>query len=205
MGEAKPNLAVAQSGSRRLAEAVRAAKIAGAQRTDVVVDIREADRARLEIFAEELQPIVDAIPADDDLFDFYLSGGQQPRFWIDGTAQVMMARDRRTYQLVRETRLGRQTLAESSDPRILAERVTDYVAERIVERDRAFALDDDMPARLSTRAAIRHSSDDPIPAQRAREKRSIGMGLALMMLLLGVGLGMALLGAYAAFTGTSLV
>ena len=48
-------------GTRRLADAVRAAKIAAAQRSDVVIDIREADRARLEILAEELRPIAEEL------------------------------------------------------------------------------------------------------------------------------------------------
>ena len=57
-------------GTRRLADAVRAAKIAAAQRSDVVIDIREADRARLEILAEELRPIAEELDPNDDLFDF---------------------------------------------------------------------------------------------------------------------------------------
>ncbi|MDY8109187.1 hypothetical protein U0C82_08525 [Fulvimarina sp. 2208YS6-2-32] len=136
------------SGTRRLADAVRAAKIAAAQRSDVVVDIREADRARLEILAEELKPIAEEV-GDDDLFDFVLTGGQTSRYWIDGTAHVTMARDRRTYRFVRETRLGRVTLAESTEPRKIADHVTTYVAERVVERDRAYAVDDGIGQRAS--------------------------------------------------------
>ncbi|MFD2236307.1 hypothetical protein [Aureimonas populi] len=205
MAEARAGLALATSGSRRLAEAVRAAKIASAHRTDVVVDIREADRARLEIFAEELQPIVDAVPAEDDLFDFYLSGGQQPRFWVDGTAHVMMARDRRTYRFVRETRLGRTTLAESPEARVIAERVTDYVAERIVERDRALALDDGMAERLAARAGARIASDDPILAQTPRRGTLAGHGAALALLVAGILIGMGALVAFAALRGVPLV
>ncbi|KQT66108.1 MULTISPECIES: hypothetical protein [unclassified Aureimonas] len=141
MSEGKDNVA-SLKGSRRLADAVRAAKISAAQRSDVVVDIREADRARLEIFAEEMQPVVDEMPAGDDLFDFTISGGPQPRYWVDGTAHVSMARDRRTYRFVRETRIGRKMLAESTYPKEIADRVVAYVAERIVERDKAFAETD---------------------------------------------------------------
>lgn len=141
MSDATDNVA-ALKGSRRLADAVRAAKISAAQRSDVVVDIREADRARLEIFAEEMQPVVDEMPAGDDLFDFTISGGPQPRYWVDGTAHVSMARDRRTYRFIRETRIGRKVLAESTYPKEIADRVVAYVAERIVERDKAFAETD---------------------------------------------------------------
>jgi hypothetical protein len=141
MSDGKDNVS-SLKGSRRLADAVRAAKITAAQRSDVVIDIREADRARLEIFADEMQPVVDEMPAGDDLFDFTISGGPQPRYWVDGTAHVSMARDRRTYRFVRETRIGRKTLAESTHPREIADRVLAYVAERIVERDKAFAETD---------------------------------------------------------------
>ncbi|MDX1731807.1 MAG: hypothetical protein R3184_11770, partial [Aurantimonas coralicida] len=74
MGEGKDNVATLM-GTKRLADAVRQAKIAAAQRSDVVVDIREADRARLEILQEELQPLIDELPAGEDMFDFTLSGG----------------------------------------------------------------------------------------------------------------------------------
>ena len=123
MGEGKDNVS-SLMGTRRLADAVRQAKIAAAQRSDVVVDIREADHARLEILLEELQPLLDELPPGDDYFDFFLSGGQHPRLWIDGTGNVVMARDRRTYRFVRETRLGRLTIAESTEPRAVAEAIT---------------------------------------------------------------------------------
>ena len=41
-----------QSTDRRLADVVREVKIAAADRTDVVVDMRDADRARLELLAQ---------------------------------------------------------------------------------------------------------------------------------------------------------
>lgn len=119
-----------------LQEAIRAAKIAAADRGDVVVDLKEADRARLEILADELKPVFADIPPDDDQFDGALSSGLQPRFWIDSTAHVMMGRDRRTYRFVRDTRLGRVVLAESADVKAVADRVTGYIADRIVERRR---------------------------------------------------------------------
>lgn len=126
----------------RLVDAVREAKIAAAERNDVVVDMKEADRARLEILAQELQPVFDAVPTDDERFDFAISSGLQPRLWIDATAHVMMGRDRRTYRFVRDTRLGRIILAEASDVELVTEAVTRYIAERLHEREMAFAADE---------------------------------------------------------------
>lgn len=119
---------------RRLTEAVRAAKIATADRNDVVVDLREADRARLEILAQELDDVFDSVPDDDQQWDFVISSGLQPRLWLDATAHVMMAHDRRVYRFVRDTRLGRIVMTESSDPKVIADGVTKYIASRIVER-----------------------------------------------------------------------
>ncbi|NTS32018.1 hypothetical protein HQ945_12200 [Phyllobacterium sp. BT25] len=121
---------------RRLAEAIRGVQIAAADRGDVVIDMKEADLARIEILAEDLKPVFADVPADDPQWDFAISRGVQPRLWIDATAHVMMARDRRTYRFVRDTRLGRIVLAESPEVKNVSEAVTTYIAERIVERQR---------------------------------------------------------------------
>ena len=121
---------------RNLQDAIRAAKIAAADRGDVVVDMKEADRVRLELLAEDLKPVFDQVPAEDEQFDFALSSGLQPRLWIDAVSHVAMGRDKRTYRFVRDTRLGPVVLAESSDLKPVAAQVTRYVAERMVERQR---------------------------------------------------------------------
>jgi hypothetical protein len=124
---------------RRLSDAIRQAKNAAADRDDVVVDMREASRTRLELLAAELESVIAEVPAEDPLFDFAISSGLQPRLWIDATAHVAMGRDRRAYRFVRDTRLGRTVLAESHDIKQVADAVTRYVAERIVERERLIA------------------------------------------------------------------
>lgn len=201
MGEGKDNVS-SLMGTRRLADAVRAAKIAAAHRSDVTVDIREADRARLEIFAEELAGVIDEVPAGDDRFDFSISGGQQPRFWIDVTAHVSMARDRRTYRFVRETRLGRLTLAESLETAVIADRVTDYIAERIVEREKALADSDG----LGQRAVVRSGTADtaaaePIRPVAAVHKRPSTIPLAIGWMMIGIVIGAGILYALAAYRG----
>lgn len=122
--------------SKRLSEVVREVKIAAAERQDVVVDMKEADRARLELLAEELVPIFDEVPDENEQFDFVISSGLQPRLWIDAVAHVQMGPDRRTYRFVRDTRQGRIVMAETGDMMRAADSVTHYIAERIVERQR---------------------------------------------------------------------
>lgn len=121
---------------RRLADAVREVKNAVADRDDVVVDMRDAERMRLELLANELAPVIADVPDDIDIFDFAISAGLQPRFWIDSVSHVAMGRDKRSYRFVKDTRNGRVVLAESSDLKPIAHSVTRYVAERIVERER---------------------------------------------------------------------
>jgi hypothetical protein len=120
----------------RLSDAIREVKNALADRDDVVVELRDAERVRLELLAQEIEGLTAEVPADHQGFDFAISSGVQPRFWIDAVAHVSMGRDRRTYRFVRDTRLGRVVLAESTDLKPVAEAVTRYVAERIVERQR---------------------------------------------------------------------
>lgn len=121
---------------KRLAEAIREVKNATADRDDVIIEMREAERMRLELLAGELAPIIAEVPEGADLFDFAISSGLQPRFWIDAIAHVSMGRDKRTFRFLRDTRLGRVVMAESTDLKTVANAVTRYLAERIVERQR---------------------------------------------------------------------
>ncbi len=215
MSESRDNIAQ-MMGTKRLADAVRQAKIAAAQRSDVVVDIREADRARLEILAEELQPIIRDLDPADDYFDFTISGGSHPRLWIDGTANVMMARDRRTYRFVRETRIGRLTMAESTEPRTIADRVTDYVAARIVEREKAYAADDMMGVEDGYQSARgprkAEEQDEPlrIPETKTtsetkpQRSKASDLAVALVWLMIGAVLGAAILLAIASYRGVTI-
>jgi len=129
------------SNDRRLSDIVRDVKIAAADRTDVVVDMRDADRARLELLAEEIRPVLADIDPADDRFDFGLSKGLQPRLWIDAVAHVHMGHDRRVFRFVRDTRLGRVIMSDTSDMAATADAVSRYIAERVIERERILAGD----------------------------------------------------------------
>jgi len=131
---------------RRLDEAIRKARIAQAEQTDVVVDLRAAELARLAMIEDELKEISAQLPQNNDQFDFALVPGNPPRLWIDMIAFVMMGRDRKTYRFVKDTRSGRQVIAESTDPAAIGAKVTDYVAHRIIERERLLAGEPEMAA-----------------------------------------------------------
>ena len=125
----------------RLKEAVRQARIETAERSSVVVDLRDAELARLELLNEALDPLFKEIPAEVELFDRGLSRGDPPRLWIDIVAHVVMGRDKRQYRFVQDMRYGRKVLAESSDIGEIVEAITRYVANRLIERERALAYE----------------------------------------------------------------
>jgi len=102
-----------------------------------VVDLRDAELARLEILNEALDPLFAQVPDSVDLFDRGISQGETPRLWVDVVAHVVMGRDKRIYRFVQDTRYGRKVLAESHDVPAIVEAVTDYVARRMVEREQA--------------------------------------------------------------------
>ena len=126
-----------------LKAAVREARIEAAERSGVVVDLRDADVARLELLNETLDPLFADIPKGVELFDRGISKGDVPRLWIDVIAHIEMGRDKRQYRFVQDTRYGRAVLAESYELPEMKSAVTRYVARRLVERERA--LTDDAP------------------------------------------------------------
>ena len=123
----------------RLKVAVRQARIEVAERTSVVVDLRDAEVARLEIVNEAIDPIFAELPAEIELFDRGISRGDTPRLWIDAVTHVVMGRDKRVYRLVQDTSYGRRVLEESTEVVPIGAAVTNYIARRLVERERSLA------------------------------------------------------------------
>lgn len=177
--------------SRKLADAIRDVKNAFADRDDVVVDMREAHRMRLELLATELAPVFAGVPTDMDNFDFTVSSGLQPRLWIDAVSHVAMGRDRRTFRFLKDTRIGRVVLAESTDLKLVADAVTRYVAERVVERQRMMegAVESAMPG--LHRAAVQEA-EPPLQSTRRNGWTTFFAGLGLIAAGALVGLAVSL-------------
>lgn len=182
-----------------LSEMMREVRIAAADKSDVVIDMKEADRARLDLLAQELKPVIDDIPADNDLFDFAVSSGLQPRFWIDAVSHVQMGRDRRTYRFVRDTRLGRVVMAESTDMRAVAEQVTRYIAERLIERQRLMEGSPEPVKEAPVSAVQLPAPSKTVEGVSASVQESAGTGsfvAGLVWVLLGAVMGGGLLMLY---------
>lgn len=173
-----------------LKHAVREVRIAQSERNDVVVDLREAEQARLELLAEALESVSKDLPPDHDQLLLGILPGQPPRYWVDATSFVAMGRDKRQYQFIKDTRLGRTVLAESASLEVMVDAITRYVAERIVERERA--VEGDWLSR-----AVRARGGLLGEAQPPRDNYALIWGLCGFGL--GMIAGMFLLLAYAWF------
>jgi hypothetical protein len=125
--------------SGRLKDALRKARVDQAERSAVVVDLYDAEIARLELLNGALDPVFNEVPADVDLFDRGISRGETPRLWIDPIAHVAMGRDKRIYRFLQDTRYGRKVLAETGNVVEMVDAVTRYLAQRLIERERALA------------------------------------------------------------------
>jgi hypothetical protein len=163
---------------QRLKDALRKARVEAAERTGIVVDLHDAEVARLELLHEAVAPLFAEIPADVELFDLGISRGETPKLWIDAIAFVAMGRDKRVYRFVQDTRYGRKVLAETLHISELVQAVTKYLAQRLLERERALA---------GTGTAL---AGDPVREvlleRRRRRRRTIRIFLA--GLLAGVAL-----------------
>lgn len=188
------------SNVRSLSDAIRKVRVAESERTDVVVELRDAERTRLDMLADELRGVFAEVPEGDEQFVFQVSSGTQPRLWIDMTSLVMMGRDRRTYRFLKDTRLGRTVILETTDLDDMADCVTQYVAERIIERERAMEGDwlvrriaqQDLPAKVEKGApSLLRLQAEP------REPGRVHPGWIVSAFLGGLLVGAAILLGYA--------
>lgn len=192
---------------RSLESALRRVRTAEAERSDVVVELRDAERARLEMLADELRGVFSEVPEDNEIFVFTVAAGTPPRLWIDMTSFVVLGRDRRTYRFLKDTRLGRSVIIESSDINEVADTITEYVAERIIERERAIEGDwvikrvkrDAVERRQGARQAVAESlAPSPAPvAEPARPTDRRALGWVAAAFLLGILIGVGVLLGYA--------
>lgn len=123
-----------------LRQAVHDARIEAAERSAVIVDLRDAEVARLELLNEAVTPAFKEIPVQHiEFFDRGVSGGIAPRLWIDAVTHVAMGRDKRTYRLLTDTTNGRRVLEESTEIAPVREAITRYIARRLIAREQALA------------------------------------------------------------------
>ena len=182
-----------------LGEAIRRARAENAERSQAVAEGREAELARLELVEDALRPVVDQAPAGVDLFDLGISMGARPRLFVDMIAFIEMSRDQRAYRFFQDTRNGRVLIAESRNVDRIVAAVTNYVARRLVERERALAADtreirsESPPSASKTEkqpignpsASKRSLRPPPSPPVRRRRLSRIGDAFGFLLMTLG--------------------
>ena len=171
----------------RLRDALRQARVDHAERTAVVVDLHDAEVARLELLSEALDPVFEEVPSGVDLFDRGISRGENPRLWIDAIAHVAMGRDKRVYRFLQDTRHGRKVLAESQNIPEIVNAVANYLAQRLIEREHALAAEEP--------PGVRDVREEARLERRKKRRR------ALWAFVLGVLSGIGLLFAAALLSG----
>jgi len=184
---------------RRLSDAVRRVRIAESERADAYADLHDGDRARLGLLVEELGGVFAELPDDEAFFICEIAGSTPPRLWIDPTSHVVMGRDRRTYRFLKETRLGRLVLNETDDVVSAADAITDYVAERVVERERTLEGDALVAKLRGAAAPSREAASEAAPTEPTSGDRASRIASALTLFLAGFAVGALGLVAYAWF------
>lgn len=134
-------------GTPSLDQALRKARLAEAAHFDALLDIRDAATLRLQVLKEELQPVIAGRRDVGEFVELSLVPGFPPRLWVDLVSYVIMAPDARTFRFQRDTSAGHEVLFETVNRKEMAEKVTAYVAHRLIERQRLMAASSkDTPA-----------------------------------------------------------
>ena len=120
----------------RLDAALRSARLAEAAHFEALMNIRDAATLRLQVLKDDLEPIVRARREADTFIDLALVPGSPPRLWIDMVSYVVMAPDPRTYRFCQDTTDGQKVLFETAERAETVERITAYIAHRVIDRQR---------------------------------------------------------------------
>jgi hypothetical protein len=121
--------------------AIRRARIERAEQAESISDLRAMEIARLQLLEGAIKPVLAQIPAEVDMFDLAIAPGERPRLFLDMISFAEMAHDRRSYRFYQDTRYGRILIADSPKIERVVAAMTNYIARRLVERERFLAAD----------------------------------------------------------------
>jgi hypothetical protein len=122
--------------SRSLREAIRKARLEEADRLDRSADRRDGEIARLELLKAELETVFAELPGHDDRFNLVLVPSRPARLWIDLFTYAVVDDASGAYLFVRNSENGRRTLFSATNATDMADRITRYMAQEIVRRER---------------------------------------------------------------------
>jgi len=124
-----------------LSAAIRRARLERAEQAEAISDVRAFEIARLQLLESAIKPVLAQVPAEVDMFDLAIAPGERPRLFLDMISFAEMAHDKRTYRFYHDTRYGRVLIAESPKIERVVAAMTNYIARRLVERERFLAAD----------------------------------------------------------------
>lgn len=174
-----PHTAEQAAARDRLREALRRARADDAERVSVQAQNRDLELVRLELLQAALAPLFAQL-AEDELFDLGLMPGIKPRLFIDMIGFVEMGGEGRVYRLVQDRRFNRAVLGESAEIDRMVELVTDYVARRMLDREKALASQEDRPP-PRPRGVAAPSPESP-PGQSALARLASGFAVTIDLL-----------------------
>jgi len=122
--------------SRSLREAIRKARLEEAERLDRSADRRDGEIARLELLKAELETVFTELSEHDDRFNLVLVPSRPARLWIDLFTYAAIDDASGAYLFVRNSENGRRTLFSATNVADIADRITRYMAEEVVRRER---------------------------------------------------------------------
>lgn len=157
--------------NRSLREAIRSARLEEAERLDATADTRDGEIARLELLKAELESVFAELPQKDDRFNLVLAPSRPARLWIDLFTYVAIDDSSEAYLFIRNSESGRRTLFSANTVAEMADRITNYMAQEIVRRER-------MEAALLDTAPYRRTA--------VIAKESSGTGIVLAAFIIGV-------------------
>jgi hypothetical protein len=163
--------------SRSLREAIRKARLEEAERLDQSADHRDGEIARLDLLKAELEAVFAELPDHDDRFNLVLVPSRPARLWIDLFTYAAIDDASGAYLFVRNSESGRRTLFSSANVADIADRITRYMAQEIVRRERIEA------------AMIEPGRMGPTGAERAPS--SAAMGVVIAAFAIGILTGAA--------------
>jgi hypothetical protein len=167
-----------------LREALRRARVESAEKSGVLVALRTAEMARLDLLKEAVEPVLAQVPQDIDLFESAIMPGEPARLFLDQLGFVEMGEDKRTYRFFQDTRYGRIRIAESDKLPTIVAAITDYIARRMVEREKALASDSYVPPQATDgHAAAPPPKDAATPAAPVPTRNA---GHTMVMIILAI-------------------
>ena len=119
-----------------LEEALQRARASQAEFLDAKANVSDLRFLRLDALAEEMTKITRGQTGLDVFMTLKAIPGDPPRLIVDASSHVVMEPDPRTYMLIYDGPEERKVLCETESRREIEEKLTEYVAHRIVEHER---------------------------------------------------------------------